>query len=124
MGIDFSNSMTPTQTGASITRANHAANYERAMGEELPNSLEVFATTPGLCGDPTGHIDPRTGKWSENGGTLVERAFCKRPGADPKEAVGGDADKTIGEAKVEKTDPNKRPATLPDHLGQAAYLET
>jgi hypothetical protein len=116
MVVDFSNSVVARHTKASLTHTNPDAKYQESMGETGNGMLNVTTSSGVMC-DPSGSVDPRTGKYSENNGTILEWAFCRKQGAGPKEAVKSGADNTVGAVE----DPNKRPPTLPDTLGQNVY---
>jgi hypothetical protein len=120
MGVDFSNSVVARHTKASLTYTSQEGEFQKDTGE-MSNGMLNVATSSGVMCEPSGKVDPRTGKYTENNGTILEWAFCGKQGAGPKEAVRGGEGATAATVTVEAADPNKRPPTLPDHLGQGAH---
>jgi len=117
MGVDFSNPVVARHTAASLTNTNHEAKMQEDMGE-FGNGMLNAAASPGTIRDPEGGIDPRTGKYTQNGGSLIEAILLPNPASVPKDAVKGGDQGTVGAAQV---DGSGRPVALSDNLGRKAY---
>ncbi len=121
MGIDFSNSMVPRQTVASLTHTNPDAKHQEAMGE-MSNGMMQTLSSPGVMCDPSGRFNHRTGRYDDNNGTIIEAMFLPKQGGAPEGAVKGGEEGTVGAAKIEAS--GQRPPTLSDNLGRNAYSVT
>lgn len=121
MGVEFSSGV-PTKTMTALTYGRDPSAKLEEAADGMARGLQEVVCTPGVMHDPKGRYNLQTKRFEDDNGTVLEWMFCKQPGTGPQDAARTESTQNIGAVEVD--DPNKRPPTLPDHLGQAAYLKT